>query len=81
MITKRLRIAEEQSLPAFLTEEERTVLAHIPTLPSHISLAFRTMLATGVDFHSHRLRHTLATRLLAKGTPIDVVQEFWAMKT
>jgi len=46
MITKRLRIAEEQSLPAFLTEEERAVLAHIPTLPSHISLAFTTMLAT-----------------------------------
>lgn len=31
--------------------------------------------ATGIDFHSHRLRHTLATRLLAQGTPIDVVQE------
>ncbi len=48
MMTKRLRIAEEQSLPAFLTEEERTVLAHIATLPSHLSLAFRTMLATGL---------------------------------
>jgi len=138
-----------------LTEEERTILAHIPALPSHISLAFRTMLATGlpvseaanldpedvllqqgavflmvrhgkgskerivpvtdvvvarellafaqtkelgdnlfdvqagtfkwyareirkatgVDFHSHRLHHTLATRLLAQGTPIDLVQE------
>jgi len=31
--------------------------------------------ATGIDFHSHRLRHNLATRLLAQGTPIDVVQE------
>lgn len=30
--------------------------------------------ATGVDFHSHRCRHTLATRLLAQGVPIDVVQ-------
>ncbi len=30
---------------------------------------------TGVDFHSHRCRHTLATRLLAQGTPLDVVQE------
>jgi integrase len=30
--------------------------------------------ASGVHFHSHRLRHTLATRLLAKGIPIDVVQ-------
>jgi site-specific recombinase XerD len=28
-----------------------------------------------VHFHSHRLRHTLATRLLAKGIPIDVVQK------
>lgn len=31
--------------------------------------------ATGVDFHAHRLRHTLATRLLAQGIPIDVVQK------
>jgi site-specific recombinase XerD len=30
---------------------------------------------TGVDFHSHRLRHTLATQQLALGTPIDVVQK------
>ena len=30
---------------------------------------------TGIDFHTHRCRHTLATRLLAKGTPIDVVQD------
>jgi len=30
--------------------------------------------ASGVHFHSHRLRHTLATRLLARGIPIDVVQ-------
>jgi len=31
--------------------------------------------ASGVHFHSHRLRHTLATRLLAKGIPIDIVQK------
>lgn len=31
--------------------------------------------ATGVDFHAHRMRHTLATRLLNQGTPIDVVQK------
>lgn len=30
---------------------------------------------TGIDFHSHRLRHTTATRLLNNGVPIDVVQE------
>jgi len=30
---------------------------------------------TGVDFHSHRLRHTVATRLLNNGVQIDVVQQ------
>lgn len=37
--------------------------------------AHRLKKLTGVDFHSHRMRHTLATRLLAEGTPIDVVQK------
>jgi len=31
--------------------------------------------AIGIDFHSHRLRHTFATRLLAQGVPLDVVQK------
>ena len=156
IISRRLRVAEGKSLPAFLTKtEERKILSHLAALPYHVGLAFKTMLAsglrvseaaalkaedilvqqggvflvvkhgkgdkarmvpvtnatiaheliafaqekaqdeklfgvtdrtlkwyaqkikqaTGVDFHSHRLRHTLATRLLAKGTPIDVVQE------
>jgi len=30
---------------------------------------------TGIDFHSHRLRHTFATRLLGQGVPLDVVQK------
>lgn len=29
---------------------------------------------TGIDFHSHRLRHTVATKLLNSGVSIDVVQ-------
>jgi len=37
--------------------------------------AYKIRKASGVHFHSHRLRHTLATRLLAKGIPIDVVQK------
>jgi site-specific recombinase XerD len=37
--------------------------------------AYKVKKASGVDFHSHRLRHTLATRLLAKGVAIDVVQK------
>ena len=37
--------------------------------------AYKVKRASGVDFHSHRLRHTLATRLLAKGVAIDVVQK------
>jgi site-specific recombinase XerD len=36
--------------------------------------AYKVKKASGVNFHSHRLRHTLATRLLAKGVAIDVVQ-------
>lgn len=32
-------------------------------------------LDTGVDFHSHRCRHTFATNLLRSGIPVDVVQE------
>jgi len=36
--------------------------------------AFYTSRATNVDFRTHRLRHTAATRMLAQGTPIDVVQ-------
>lgn len=31
--------------------------------------------AVGFDFHPHRLRHTVATNLLNKGWPLDVVQE------
>ena len=30
---------------------------------------------TGLNFHTHRCRHTVATRLLQKGVPIDKVQE------
>ncbi|HHY35854.1 MAG TPA: phage integrase family protein [Firmicutes bacterium] len=37
--------------------------------------AHRLKKLTGVDFHSHRMRHTLATRLLAQGTPVDSVQK------
>jgi site-specific recombinase XerD len=37
--------------------------------------AYKVKKASGVNFHSHRLRHTLATRLLAKGVSIDVVQK------
>jgi len=32
--------------------------------------------ATGVDFHSHRLRHTIATKLRAQGHPLDVIRDF-----
>jgi site-specific recombinase XerD len=36
--------------------------------------AYKVKKWSGVNFHSHRLRHTLATKLLAKGISIDVVQ-------
>ena len=37
--------------------------------------AWRIKQETGIEFHAHRMRHTLATRLLAEGTPLDVVQK------
>jgi integrase/recombinase XerC/integrase/recombinase XerD len=37
--------------------------------------AYKVKRASGVNFHCHRLRHTLATRLLSKGISIDVVQK------
>jgi site-specific recombinase XerD len=37
--------------------------------------AYKIKRASGVNFHSHRLRHTLATRLLSKGISLDVVQK------
>jgi site-specific recombinase XerD len=37
--------------------------------------AARCRRETGLDFHTHRCRHTVATRLLQKGIPIDMVQE------
>lgn len=37
--------------------------------------AYNIKKVTGVNFHCHRMRHTLATKLLAQGQPIDVVQK------
>ncbi|MEM2002602.1 MAG: tyrosine-type recombinase/integrase [Candidatus Methanomethylicaceae archaeon] len=37
--------------------------------------AWRIKKRTGINFRSHRLRHTVATTLLRQGVPIDVVQE------
>jgi integrase/recombinase XerC/integrase/recombinase XerD len=37
--------------------------------------AYKVKKASGVNFHCHRLRHTLATKLLSKGISIDVVQK------
>lgn len=39
------------------------------------SACFKCSKRTGIHFHAHRLRHTLATRLLNQGYPIDWVQE------
>jgi len=37
--------------------------------------AYNIKKISGVNFHCHRMRHTLATKLLAQGQPIDVVQK------
>lgn len=45
------------------------------TVQSLHKWAARCCRETGLDFHTHRCRHTVATRLLQKGIPIDKVQE------
>ncbi len=37
--------------------------------------AHRCKKATGIDFRSHRLRHTVGTTLLAEGVSLDVIQQ------
>jgi len=37
--------------------------------------ARKCQVETGVNFHSHRCRHTVATQMLKKGIPLDHVQE------
>jgi integrase/recombinase XerC/integrase/recombinase XerD len=37
--------------------------------------AYKVKKASGVNFHTHRLRHTFATRLLSQGIGLDVVQK------
>lgn len=39
------------------------------------SWARKCRLETGLNFHTHRCRHTVGTQLLQKGIPIDKVQE------
>lgn len=49
IITRRLRIKEGQVLPNFMTVEELRILGNwLPKIPGHVSLGFRTMLATGL---------------------------------
>mgnify|MGYP000921831143 FL=1 len=36
--------------------------------------AYKIKKETGINFHTHRLRHTAATKMLSRGVPIDVVQ-------
>lgn len=47
------------------------------TMIAYASLVER---ATGVDFTSHRLRHTFATRLRAQGEELDVIQKLLGHK-
>lgn len=49
IITRRLRIKEGQSLPHFMTPEELEIFHRwLDTIPGHVALGFRTMLATGM---------------------------------
>lgn len=49
VITRRLRIKEGQSLPKFMTSGELRVFNDwLTTIPEHVALGFRIMLATGM---------------------------------
>jgi site-specific recombinase XerD len=49
IITRRLRVKEGQSLPDFMSVEELEIFTGwLKGVPGHVSLAFRTMLATGL---------------------------------
>lgn len=49
IITRRLRVKEGHSLPHFMTPEELKVFNQwLDTIPRHVALGFRTMLATGM---------------------------------
>lgn len=49
IITRRLRVKEGQSLPRFMTPEELKIFNRwLKTIPRHMALGYRTMLATGM---------------------------------
>jgi len=65
-----LELAEKRK-----TEDGRNARLFTLARGTLIAYAHDVKVATGVDFTSHRLRHTWATNLLAQGEPLDVVQE------
>ncbi|HBX22994.1 MAG TPA: hypothetical protein DEF34_05095 [Desulfotomaculum sp.] len=49
IVSRRLRVKTGQDLPDFMTAEELEVFAAwLATIPGHVALGFRTMLATGM---------------------------------
>jgi len=49
IITRRLRVKDGQSLPHFMTPEELEIFYQwLNTIPPHMALGYRTMLATGM---------------------------------
>jgi len=61
-----------QSLARVRTGQQRLFPVSYHTLGRY---ATRVAKATGIEFKSHRLRYTFATRLLSQGEDLDVIQE------
>lgn len=64
IVTRRLRVKEGQPLPDFMTDGElRVFYDWLATVPEHVALGFRTMLATGMRVSE-----------VAAVTPQDIIQ-------
>lgn len=64
IITRRLRVKEGQTLPHFMTPEELKIFDQwLDTIPGHVALGFRTMLATGMRVSE-----------VASVTPNDIIE-------
>src|SRR5262249_54687050 len=50
-------------------------VGHAMGYPAVYDLMVRLQWRTGIDFHSHLFRHTMATRQMSSGVPVEVVSK------
>ena len=75
---------KERLAPVLDVSTAKELLKYVKTKPGRLFpspatlrwWAARVAKETGIDFSTHRLRHTFGTRTLAEGAPLDVLQDF-----